>query len=74
MPAFNRGDTVRVKAGAEPASRPGALAEVVGIREVETEDRARELEAAIGSKLYLIEFGDGTSIEIAQAWLDPAEE
>jgi hypothetical protein len=57
------GDTVRVKAGAQPARRPGAIAEVVGVREIEIEDQVRQFEAPIGSKLYLIEFGDGTSLE-----------
>jgi hypothetical protein len=70
MADFTWGDTVRVKAGAQPARRPGAIAEVVGIRDIEAADQAREFEAPIGSKLYLIEFGDGTSHEIPEAWIE----
>ena len=70
MADFTWGDTVRVKAGAQPARRPGAIAEVVGIREIEVAEQARQFEAPIGSKLYLIEFGDGTSLEIPEAWIE----
>lgn len=73
VPDFAWGDTVQVKAGAQPERRPGAVAEVVGIREVENEDQARQFKAPIGSDLYLIEFGDGTSLEIPEAWLEAAE-
>jgi YD repeat-containing protein len=66
------GDTVRVKAGAQPERRPGAIAEVVGIREIEAAEQARQFDAPIGSTLYLIEFGDGTSIEIPKAWVEAA--
>jgi hypothetical protein len=64
------GDTVRVKAAAPPLMRPGALAAVVGIREVETLEQARQFEAAIGSKVYLIEFGDGDALELPEAWIE----
>jgi hypothetical protein len=70
MADFTWGDTVRVKAEAPPATRPGAIAEVVGIRDIAAEDQARQFEAPIGTKLYLIEFGDGTSLEIAEAWIE----
>jgi hypothetical protein len=72
MADFSWGETVRVKVGAHPARRPGAVAEVIGIREVETEAQARQFEARYGSKLYLIEFGDGTSVEIPEDWIEPA--
>lgn len=70
MPDFTWGDTIRVRAEAAAESRPGALGEVVGIRPVETESQARQFACPIGSRLYLIEFGDGTSLEIAEAWID----
>lgn len=73
MPDFTWGETVRVKTGAQPMRRPGAVAEVVGIRAVENEAQARQFEAPIGSDLYLIEFGDGTSMEIPEAWIEAAK-
>ncbi len=64
------GDTVRVKASAPVSMRPGRLAAVVGMRDVETQEQVIEFEAAIGSKVYLIEFGDGDAIEVAETWLE----
>jgi hypothetical protein len=73
MRGFTWGDTVRVNAAAAEASRPGELGEIVGIREVETEAQARQFESPIGSRLYLVEFGDGTSVEIPEAWIDAVD-
>ena len=67
------GDTVRVRAGAPVSLRPGALAAVVGIREIETTDQAEQFREAIGTKVYLVEFSDGAAIEISQAWLESVE-
>lgn len=69
MPEITWGDSVRVKAGAPSAVRPGALAAVCGIREIANDGQASESDAPIGSKLYLVEFGDGTSLEIPEAWV-----
>jgi hypothetical protein len=52
--------------------RPGALAAVCGIRAVETVEQARQFDCAIGTILYLVEFGDGTSIEIPDIYLELA--
>ena len=72
MSSLTWGDTVRVKAGASPERRPGACAEVCGIREIETPEQARQFEAPLGSKLYLVEFGDGQALEIPEIWIEPA--
>lgn len=58
------GDTVRICDGAKPEERPGALAAVCGIREVDSAELATELNCSVGDMVYLIEFGDGFSIEI----------
>jgi hypothetical protein len=70
--AISWGDTVRVKPGAPAPARPGALAEVVGIREVADAKQARQFGATIGTKLVLIEFADGASVEIPETWLESA--
>jgi hypothetical protein len=41
------------------------------MREVETESQAKHFRAPIGSELYLVEFGDGESMEVAENWLEP---
>ncbi|MCC7363283.1 MAG: hypothetical protein IT303_02840 [Dehalococcoidia bacterium] len=64
------GDTVRIKKGASPEMRPGALASVCGMREVETAEQAKQFDCEIGSTLYLIEFGDGWSTEITQNYVE----
>lgn len=64
------GDTVRVRLGARISMRPGALAEIVGIRTVETAEQAAEFGASMDSKLYLVEFGDGEATEIPEKWIE----
>jgi hypothetical protein len=66
------GDTVRIKNGAPPSVRPGALAEIVGMREIETLSQAQQFAATIGSKVHLVEFGDGQALEIPEAWIEAA--
>jgi len=40
------------------------------MREVETQDQERRFSSPIGTQIYLVEFSDGTSIEISEKWLD----
>jgi len=72
MPDFTWGDSVRVKAEAPSEMRPGTLAAICAITEIEYEAQAKEYGAPIGSKVYLLEFGDGTSVEIPEAWVEAA--
>ena len=68
------GDTVRIKAEAAAEMRPGSLAAVCGLREVETQEQAQQFSCAVGTTLYLIEFGDGESVEIPGLWLEVVRE
>lgn len=68
------GDVVRVKAHAPAILRPGAFASVVAIGDVETPEHAARLDAPIGTRTYLIEFGDGEAIEVAADWIEPVHE
>jgi hypothetical protein len=54
--------------------RPGAFAAIVGIRSVETPEQAAEFDTAMGSKLYTIEFGDGSDSEVPAIWIESAHE
>ncbi len=67
---FTWGDTVRVKLGAPPNARQGALAEVVGVRTVENDAQAQRFAAPVGTQICLIEFGDGDSVELAEFLLE----
>lgn len=70
MPNFTWGDSVRVKAAAPATMRPGALAEVCAITEIENDAQAKRYDAQVGSKVYLLEFGDGTSLQIPESWIE----
>jgi len=54
--------------------RPGSLAAVCGIGKAETAEAARQFGCAVGSTLYLVEFGDGSSVEVPDAFVEIAED
>jgi hypothetical protein len=63
------GDVVRVSQQAPISFRPGIAAEIVGIRKLETQSQADQFASPIGTKVYLVEFGDGDSVEVPERWL-----
>ena len=75
MRSFSWGDTVQVKAEAVSKGHScGPLkAWVCGIREVNNESQAHQFGAPVGSKIYLVEFEDGSSLELAEEWIEPFE-
>lgn len=68
---FSWGDTVEIKQSAPLQYKPGFSGCVCGIRIIDSEKVAREFNQEINSELYLIEFGDGESIEIPKTFLVP---
>jgi hypothetical protein len=64
---FQYGDAVRVRDVAAQQFRPGALASVCGWRDELNAD-ANQID-----RLYLIEFGDGVSIEVTESLLQSAD-
>jgi len=69
---YTWGDSVRVVDGAPVRYRPGSDAEVVGLRTVETDRQAESAGDPVGTRQYVIEFADGSSVELAESWLEPA--
>ncbi len=67
---FDWGDTVRVLANAPSAYRPASRGTVCGAAVLQDEDRARAMGEAVGVTLYLVEFSDGTALEIPERWLE----
>ena len=65
MAEITWGDTVRVKVGAGPPGRSGAIASVCGIAEVRSAEHAASAGCAVRTTVYLIEFSDGSSTEVA---------
>ena len=72
MGKFTWGDLVRVRAAASIGNRLGALAGVVGMRDVETEEQSAQFDSPLASTIYLIEFGDGESVELPEHMLELA--
>lgn len=60
------GDSVRVRSQAASAQRPGAWAAVCGIRQVENDEQSREFCRPVGATVLLVEFTDGSAIEIPE--------
>jgi hypothetical protein len=62
---FNWGETTRLRGDANVPGRAGSIAEVCGIVVIETAEHARAvIGGSIGKDAYLIEFGDGGSVEV----------
>lgn len=65
---------MRIRGGAPPEMLPGHLAAVYGMREIETGEQAKQFGRPIGTTLYLVEFGDGHSVEIPEDLVEVANE
>jgi hypothetical protein len=64
------GDTAKISQGVLDRFRPGSLVSIVGMRTSENAEQARQFEAPIGSNVFLVEFGDGTSLELPEGALE----
>jgi hypothetical protein len=67
---YTWGDTVRIKFTAPAHFRPSDLGEVCGMWMVETEENAAARNEPIGTITYTVEFGDGTSLQIPEQYLE----
>ncbi len=62
-------DSVLIKSNAPSSYFPGKSAAVCGIEQVKSQELASEFEIKIGDWLYTVEFGDGSSIEVPEIYL-----
>jgi len=67
---FSWGDAVIVKKNALPIYRPREFASICGIDKITTQKEANELNCKNGEWIYIVEYEDGTSIEIPESYLD----
>jgi hypothetical protein len=67
---FTWNDLVIIKSNAPSFYFPGRVAVVCGMELVKTTALSNEFKIDIGSWLYTVEFGDGSSIEIPEIYLD----
>jgi hypothetical protein len=71
-PRFDWGEAVRIRATPHLPERAGSVAEVCGVEVIRSPEHAkRVIGGSVGSTAYLIEFGDGSSIEIVGELLEP---
>lgn len=69
--SFTWGDEVRIKTNAPQDLRPGATAEVVGISEIVNHEQSIHFWGApLGTKIYVVEFGDGSAVEVPEGMLE----
>ena len=67
---FTWGDAVLVRKNAALIYRPGEFASICGIDQIITENEAGKFGCAVGDCVYIIEFEDGSDIEIAECYLE----
>lgn len=67
---YTWGETVRITIDAPKNYRPGELAEICSIWEIETNENSVLRGEPVGTIIYSIEFGDGTLVEIPGRYLE----
>ena len=67
---YSWGDSIKVKAEAPIHLNPGNVGEVVGFFEIESNEESEKYNKNVGTYIYLIEFTDGTQIEIPEDFLN----
>ena len=72
MTKFAYGDVVRVMESAPAEMRPSAKAWVVGVFEAD-QRRGRHFDQFAPGSVYSVEFEDGSSIDVHESNLEPAE-
>jgi len=66
---YDYGGSVAVNENAPERYRPKAKGSLCGVRRVETKEQAKVANASVGATLWLVEFEDGSSIEIPEEYL-----
>jgi hypothetical protein len=67
--SYNWGDPVRINSNAPEKYKPNSIGSICGFRVIESNDVSTLFNNPIGSELCLVEFTDGTSIEIPSIFL-----
>lgn len=67
---FTWGDPILVRKYAPSVYHPGAFASICGIDRIITENEAKKFECNVGDWVYIIEFEDGSDVEIAERYLE----
>lgn len=66
---FTWGDSIRIDSSAPVIYHPGECGSISGLRQIDNQEMARSFRENIGAVVYIIEFGDGSSIEVPEQFL-----
>ena len=69
---YEYGQTVRVVASAPVSLKPGTNVAVVGMTRLDQEREVLKVRCLVGTDIYLVEYADGTSIEVPEQYIEPA--
>ncbi len=69
-PKFTWGDTLIIKNSAPSHFHPGEIVSVCSLVKIEPEDVKKDPSLIEPTWLYTVEFGDGSSIELPECYLD----
>ena len=70
---FTWGDTVVIKKSAPSHLHPGEIVSVCSVIKIDPEDVKKDPSLIEPTWLYTLEFGDGSSIELPECYLEPYE-
>lgn len=68
---YEYGQTVRVVASAPLSLKPGTEVAVVGMTRLDQEREVLDVRCPVGAYVYLIEYADGTSVEVQEQHIEP---
>ena len=71
---FTWNDLIKIKTEAPACYFPDKIAVVCGMEKVCSQRLSGEFKINIGEWLYTVEFGDGSSIEVPECYLEPYQE
>lgn len=71
---FTWGDLIMIIKSAPLSFHPGEFASVCGFYKIISEESAKEFQCKVGDWIYIVEFSDGSDIQIAELYLKKYEE
>lgn len=71
---FTWGDSVMITKNAPNCFHPGEIVSICSVIKIDPEDVEKQPSLIEPTWLYTVEFGDGSSIELPECYLEPYEE
>ena len=68
---FNWGDTLMIRRDAPLCLCPGEIVSVCSVIKIDPDDVIKDPSLVEATWLYTVEFGDGSSIELSECYLEP---